>query len=222
MKKLLFSTTLAGFALALVALAQTKPSGQTKALSHAIHAVDDLDTTLAFYKDVFGLNGTPQDFPNKAVPLLTNAPGVTLRLSMLALPGMRFELTHFKDVERKGARGRIHRSWSRESGALCPRHRRRRGECKKGKCANRDYGAEFQSRSPPGKGKRAPSSCAIRTASSYSLFRKPPRTMGRPGMCNASALPIRWKTRTPPGTFTPTCWASRSTAPPPIQKIRPS
>jgi catechol 2,3-dioxygenase-like lactoylglutathione lyase family enzyme len=39
------------------------------------------------------------------VPLLTNAPGVTLRLSMLALPGgMRFELTHFKGVERKAAR----------------------------------------------------------------------------------------------------------------------
>src|SRR6185295_5933666 len=37
-----------------------------------------------------------------AVPLLTNAPGVTLRLSMLALPGgMRLELTHFKGLERK-------------------------------------------------------------------------------------------------------------------------
>src|SRR5579862_1796367 len=74
----------------------------TRALSHAIHAVDDLDTTLAFYKNVFGLNGNPQDFPNAAVPLLTNAPGVTLRLSMMPLPGnMRFELTHFKGLERQ-------------------------------------------------------------------------------------------------------------------------
>jgi catechol 2,3-dioxygenase-like lactoylglutathione lyase family enzyme len=74
-------------------------------LSHAIHAVDDLDTTLAFYRDVFGLKGTPNDFPNPAVPLLTNAPGVTLRLSMMPLPGnMRFELTHFKGLERKPAR----------------------------------------------------------------------------------------------------------------------
>jgi catechol 2,3-dioxygenase-like lactoylglutathione lyase family enzyme len=92
-----------------VALAQTEstdqPKPQIRSLSHAIHAVEDLDTTLAFYREVFGLNGTPQDFPNPAVPLLTNAPGVTLRLSMMPLPGaMRFELTHFKGLERKPAR----------------------------------------------------------------------------------------------------------------------
>ena len=70
-------------------------------------AVDDLDTTLAFYRDVFGLNGNPQDFANPAVPLLTNAPGVTLRLSMMTLPGgTRYELTHFKGLERKPARAK--------------------------------------------------------------------------------------------------------------------
>jgi catechol 2,3-dioxygenase-like lactoylglutathione lyase family enzyme len=95
--------------VALVAWAQTDSQDQTKphirSLSHAIHAVEDLDTTLAFYRDVFGLKGTPNDFPNPAVPLLTNAPGVTLRLSMMPLPGnMRFELTHFKGLERKPAR----------------------------------------------------------------------------------------------------------------------
>jgi len=95
--------------MAFVALAQTESGDQTKplirSLSHAIHAVQDLDTTLAFYRDVFGLNGTPQDFPNPAVPLLTNAPGVTLRLSMMRLPGsMLFELTHFKGLERKPGR----------------------------------------------------------------------------------------------------------------------
>ncbi|HLK49163.1 MAG TPA: VOC family protein [Bryobacteraceae bacterium] len=95
-------------AAALAAWAQTEsPASQPRirSLSHAIHAVDDLDTTLAFYHDVFGLNGTPTDFPNPAVPQLTNAPGVTLRLSMMPLPGaMRFELTHFKGLERKPAR----------------------------------------------------------------------------------------------------------------------
>src|SRR5579863_3605538 len=100
---------LAAGAAAFIALGQTQssdqPKPQIKSLSHAIHAVDDLDTTLAFYREVFGLNGTPNDFPNPAVPLLTNAPGVTLRLSMMALPGaMRFELTHFKGLERKPAR----------------------------------------------------------------------------------------------------------------------
>ena len=96
-------------AVAFVAWAQTESPDQNKprirSLSHAIHAVEDLDTTLAFYREVFGLNGTPNDFPNPAVPLLTNAPGVTLRLSMMPLPGaMRFELTHFKGLERKPAR----------------------------------------------------------------------------------------------------------------------
>lgn len=91
--------------LCQAAAAQSAPI--TKSLSHAIHAVDDLDTTLAFYRTVFGLDGRAQDFPNPAVPLLTNAPGVTLRLSMLALPGgMRFELTHFKGLERKPAQAK--------------------------------------------------------------------------------------------------------------------
>jgi catechol 2,3-dioxygenase-like lactoylglutathione lyase family enzyme len=93
------------FALAGIAFAQSETKPHIVSLSHAIHAVDDLDTTLAFYRDVFGLKGNPQDFPNPGVPLLTNAPGVTLRLSMMPLPGnMRFELTHFKGLERKAAR----------------------------------------------------------------------------------------------------------------------
>ena len=96
-------------AMAFVAWSQTESPEQAKpqirSLSHAIHAVEDLDTTLTFYRDVFGLKGTPQDFPNPAVPQLTNAPGVTLRLSMMRLPGsMLFELTHFKGLERKPGR----------------------------------------------------------------------------------------------------------------------
>jgi catechol 2,3-dioxygenase-like lactoylglutathione lyase family enzyme len=104
-----FSIIPAAAAVAFVALAQTESPDEskphTRSLSHAIHAVEDLDTTLAFYRDVFGLNGTPNEFPNPAVPQLTNAPDVTLRLCMMPLPGaMRFELTHFKGLERKPAR----------------------------------------------------------------------------------------------------------------------
>jgi catechol 2,3-dioxygenase-like lactoylglutathione lyase family enzyme len=89
-------------ALGSMAGAQAQPAGQMKSLSHNIHAVDDLDTTLAFYRDVFGLEGRALDFANPAVPLLTNAPGVTLRMSMLTLPGgTRYELTHFKGLERR-------------------------------------------------------------------------------------------------------------------------
>jgi catechol 2,3-dioxygenase-like lactoylglutathione lyase family enzyme len=106
---LAFCLVAAATVVAFVAWAQTESADQTKpqtrSLSHAIHAVEDLDTTLAFYREVFGLNGTPQDFPNPAVPQLTDAPGVTLRLSMMRLPGaMQFELTHFKGLERRPAR----------------------------------------------------------------------------------------------------------------------
>jgi catechol 2,3-dioxygenase-like lactoylglutathione lyase family enzyme len=106
---LAFCFVSAASAVAFVAWAQTESADQAKpqirSLSHAIHAVEDLDTTLTFYRDVFGLKGTPQDFPNPAVPQLTNAPGVTLRLSMMRLPGsMLFELTHFKGLERKPGR----------------------------------------------------------------------------------------------------------------------
>jgi catechol 2,3-dioxygenase-like lactoylglutathione lyase family enzyme len=98
-------TVAAGLLLQAPAPAQSAPI--TRSLSHAIHAVNDLDTTLAFYRSVFGINGNPQDFPNAAVPLLTNAPGVKLRLSMLSLPGnMRFELTQFTGLERKAAQAR--------------------------------------------------------------------------------------------------------------------
>ncbi len=102
------ASLLAGLAAAaLLAFAPTvpaeaQPAGQIKSLSHNIHAVNDLDTTLAFYRDVFGLEGRALDFANPAVPLLTNAPGVTLRMSMLTLPGgTRYELTHFKGLERQ-------------------------------------------------------------------------------------------------------------------------
>ena len=92
-------------AAGLITWAQTETQPRIRSLSHAIHAVEDLDTTLAFYREVFGLNGNPSDFPNPAVPLLTDAPGVTLRLSMMRLPSsIQFELTHFKGLERKPAR----------------------------------------------------------------------------------------------------------------------
>jgi catechol 2,3-dioxygenase-like lactoylglutathione lyase family enzyme len=103
-KKPLVLALVAG-ALAVSATAQEMPAGKLQSLSHAIHAVEDLDTTLAFYRDVFGIDGRGQDFPNPAVPLLTNAPGVTLRLAMVGLPGgTRFEFTHFKGLERAPGR----------------------------------------------------------------------------------------------------------------------
>jgi catechol 2,3-dioxygenase-like lactoylglutathione lyase family enzyme len=102
MKKTIRCFVLSISLIAAALLVRSEPAGQMRALSHAIHAVEDLDTTLKFYRDVFGIDGNPVAFDNPAVPLLTNAPGVTLRLSMIGLPGgTRFELTHFLGLERQ-------------------------------------------------------------------------------------------------------------------------
>lgn len=72
---------------------------------HAIHATEDVDRTLAFYREVFGVSAEVREFPNDAVPILTDSPGVSLRVAMLRLPGnaFNFELTEFSNVERHSA-----------------------------------------------------------------------------------------------------------------------
>jgi catechol 2,3-dioxygenase-like lactoylglutathione lyase family enzyme len=89
--------------------AAAKPSTVTVGFMHAIHATNEIDKTLAFYRDVFGVGGTVRDFANPAVPILTDSPGVTLRVSMLNLPGQgfNFELTQFGNVERHAAQPQI-------------------------------------------------------------------------------------------------------------------
>ena len=78
--------------------------GATTGFMHAIHATNNVETTLAFYTDVFGLGGKVTPFANPAVPILTNSPGVNLRIAMLRIPGrgmgMGFELTEFTNTER--------------------------------------------------------------------------------------------------------------------------
>jgi catechol 2,3-dioxygenase-like lactoylglutathione lyase family enzyme len=96
-------------AIAATAIAQdpspAPPSAATIGFMHAIHATNRVDATLAFYTDVFGLTGEIRPFENPGVPLLTNSPGVTLRVSMLRIPGQgfNFELTEFQNVERHPA-----------------------------------------------------------------------------------------------------------------------
>ena len=76
--------------------------GATTRFMHAIHATTNVDTTLAFYTEVFGLGGKVAPFTNPGVPLLTNSPGVNLRVAMLGIPGrgFNFELTEFTNTER--------------------------------------------------------------------------------------------------------------------------
>jgi catechol 2,3-dioxygenase-like lactoylglutathione lyase family enzyme len=72
-------------------------------LSHFIHATNKLETTVAFYRDVFGMTiPEARQFTNQGAALLNNAPGMSLRLSMARFSdGFGFELTEFSNVDRK-------------------------------------------------------------------------------------------------------------------------
>ena len=71
-------------------------------LMHAIHSTNDIDKTMAFYRDVFELNGQVAAFDPKGPRVLTNSPTATIRYAMTNLRGaFSFELTQFADVERQ-------------------------------------------------------------------------------------------------------------------------
>jgi catechol 2,3-dioxygenase-like lactoylglutathione lyase family enzyme len=77
------------------------PRGTTIGFMHAIHATNSLETTAAFYKEVFGLSSPIRPFAPDGPRVLTNSPTANLRVSMLQVPGQgfNFELTEFTSVE---------------------------------------------------------------------------------------------------------------------------
>ena len=103
---------LAAILLAGVAFAQSgaAPSdAPVVGMLNYIHATNHLETTLAFYHDVFGLDApAPRPLLSPGVPALTNSPGVKLRLSTLHFPNtdFGFELTEFSEVDRKPGQAR--------------------------------------------------------------------------------------------------------------------
>jgi catechol 2,3-dioxygenase-like lactoylglutathione lyase family enzyme len=66
------------------------------------HAVNNLDTTLAFYRDVFGLVADPQLIRNPGIAALTGTLSGQLRHAVLRLPNTSFgfELTEFSGAQR--------------------------------------------------------------------------------------------------------------------------
>jgi catechol 2,3-dioxygenase-like lactoylglutathione lyase family enzyme len=70
------------------------------------HAVNHLDSTLAFYRDVFGLNADPQPLRNPGIAALTGEAGAQLRRAVFRLPNTSFgfELTEFSGVHRNAGR----------------------------------------------------------------------------------------------------------------------
>ena len=85
------------------------PTGATVGFMHAIHATNNVETTLAFYTKIFGVSTNVAPFANAAVPILTDSPGVSLRVAMLRLPGdgVNFELTEFTGVPRTPKQPRV-------------------------------------------------------------------------------------------------------------------
>ena len=102
--------TTASLAQAPAPAAPPAPAGSaTVGFMHAIHATNVVEKTLAFYSEVFGVMGQVRPFANEAVPILTDSPGVSLKVSMLTLPGQgfNFELTEFSNVTRTPAQPQI-------------------------------------------------------------------------------------------------------------------
>jgi len=103
---------LSAILLAGVACAQTgavPPDAPVVGMLNYIHATNHLETTLAFYHDVFGLDAPePRPLLSPGVPALTNSPGVKLRLATLHFPNTAFgfELTEFSGVDRKPGQAR--------------------------------------------------------------------------------------------------------------------
>ena len=103
-------TLTAVFSAAVLAQGQApNPTNKTGVigLMHAIHSTNDVEKTLAFYQNVFALNGQVRGFDPKGPRILTNSPTASLRVAMTNLTGhtgpsaMNFELTEFGDLERQ-------------------------------------------------------------------------------------------------------------------------
>ncbi len=76
------------------------------------HIVENLDRSVAFYRDGIGLEGpaTERPFdPNPAIMKMGNTVGAQSRLAVLRVPGfsMGLELIEYKDIDRKPAHPRF-------------------------------------------------------------------------------------------------------------------
>jgi catechol 2,3-dioxygenase-like lactoylglutathione lyase family enzyme len=82
------------------ALTEADFKGAVVGFMHAIHATNNLDTTAAFYKEVFGLSSPVRPFAADGPRALTDSPEANLRVSMLPIPGQgfNFELTEFTNT----------------------------------------------------------------------------------------------------------------------------
>jgi len=86
--------------------------GDVAGIGNFSHIVSNLDQSIAFYRDVIGLelSAPPQPFsPNPVIMKLGNTPGAQSHVGVMKLPGAGFglELIDYKDIDRKPAHPRF-------------------------------------------------------------------------------------------------------------------
>ena len=88
------------------------PAGEVVGVGNFTHIVQDLDRSLAFYRDALGLEvGMSQPFgANPAIEKLGNTPGGQSRFVALKVPGtaLGVELIEYKDIDRRAQHPRFY------------------------------------------------------------------------------------------------------------------
>lgn len=103
-----FTAALSFAVLAAPASAQPQPAppGDVVGVGNFAHIVANLDNSLAFYRDVLGLEVSVQPTafaPNEAIMKMGATEGGQSRIAVLKIPGIAIgiELIEYKDIERK-------------------------------------------------------------------------------------------------------------------------
>jgi len=99
---------LAGLLVYSAIFAQSPAPVQVAGMQNFIHSVANLEKSVAFYRDVFGLELNGELRPASANPTvlgLVNAPGAKFRAATFKIPGAGFglELTEFTGIDRNPA-----------------------------------------------------------------------------------------------------------------------
>lgn len=101
---LLLAATALAAAWASAQTRESAPAGEVVGVGNFAHIVEDLDSSLAFYRDVLGLkvNVETEFAANPAIQAMGNTPGAQSRIAVLDVPGLELgiELIEYRGIER--------------------------------------------------------------------------------------------------------------------------
>lgn len=90
---------------------QAAPPGEVVGVGNFAHIVEDLDASLAFYRDVLGLEvGVQAEFSaDPAIQAMGDTPGAESRIAVLEVPGLALgiELIEYRGIDRKAQHPRF-------------------------------------------------------------------------------------------------------------------